>query len=138
MPEGHWRRAVFPGLLVLFALAYLWRITGVLPFDPVSSHLSNVYLTGGAVTLLSGPTAFTDPARRGRVLLVAAGFVALNVVGEIVLAIGGVGDVVNDAFGGVNTADPVDGLAGVAAAGVVTLLRAPATTERPAGHVEQS
>ncbi len=55
MAGGRWRRAAFPALLVLFALAYLWRITGVLPVEPVTSHLSNVYLTGAAVTLLAGP-----------------------------------------------------------------------------------
>ncbi|HWL37610.1 MAG TPA: hypothetical protein VNQ77_15600 [Frankiaceae bacterium] len=131
MPEGHWRRSVFPALLALFALAYAWRITGVLPFQPVTDHLSNVYLTGGAVTLLSTPAGFTDPALRGRVLLAAAAFAAVNVVAEVVLAVGDAEDGINDAFGNVNTADPVDGLAGVGAALLVFLLRAHA--ERPAG-----
>jgi hypothetical protein len=121
-----WRRAVYPALLAACAVAYAWRISGLAPFPPVTDHLSNVYLTAAAVTLLGGPAAFVDPARRGRLLVAAAAFAAVNVVGEVLLAAGGLGDTLNDAFGGVNTPDPVDGLAGLAAAAAVALLRAPA------------
>lgn len=122
MGAARWRGAVFPGLLALFALLYVWRITGVAPFEPVSSHLSNVYLTGAAVTVLSGPSAFVDASRRRRVLLVAAAFAAVNLVAEVVLSFGGIEEAVNDAMGDVNTADPVDGLAGIVAASFVATL----------------
>ncbi|MFP5317998.1 MAG: hypothetical protein ACLGI2_06840 [Acidimicrobiia bacterium] len=133
MSSEGWREAVFPALLVVFALAYLWRITGVLAVEPISSHLSNFYLTGAAVTLLSGRRAFVDPAVRGRALVVAAAFAAVNVVVEVLLAAAGLDDEVNRAMGDVNTSDPVDGLSGLAAVALVVGLlprRRPAAEPR--------
>ena len=119
MKDADWRRAIYPALLVVFALAYLWRITGVAPIDPVSSHLSNFYLTGAAVTLLSGPQAFVDPSRRRRALGAAAVLAGVNLVGEVLVAAVGWDDEVNRALGDVNTSDPVDGVIGILTAGLV-------------------
>ena len=127
-----WRRRTFPVLLAVFAVAYVWRISGVLPVDPVTNHLSNFYLTGAALTLLSGPTAFVDPSRRPRALLLAGLFAGINLVAEVLLAIADMDDEVNRAMGDVNTTDPVDGLFGlVAVVLVVTLL--PRASPRPTG-----
>ncbi|MFP5318006.1 MAG: hypothetical protein ACLGI2_06880 [Acidimicrobiia bacterium] len=53
-------------LLVVFAGAYVWWIRGVAPVAPITRDLSNLHLSGAAVTLLSGRQAFVDPGRRPR------------------------------------------------------------------------
>ena len=116
------RTAIFPGLLVVFVAAYVWRMSGVLDVTAVTSHLSNFVLSGAAVTIISGPKAFVDPARRSRALLAAAALVAVNLVAEMLLAIGGADEVVNDAMGDVNTTDPIDGLSGILAVALVVAM----------------
>lgn len=100
---------------MLFGVLYVWRMTGVLAVEPVTTHVSNFYLSGAALTLLVGPRGFQDLSRRGLVLAAAGVLVSVNVVVEVVLAALGVDDEVNDAMGNVNTSDPIDGLFGVAA-----------------------
>ena len=120
--ERRWRQAIFPSLLVLFGLGYVWRISGRLQLPPITDHLSNVYLTGAALVLLSGPSAFVDRSRIGRARIAAGALLVLNFVAEIVLALDNIDDVLNRLAGNVNTADPVDGLFGMATVVVVTAL----------------
>lgn len=54
-------------------------------------------------------------------LLVAAALLAVNVVAEIVVAVGEVDDV-QPMAGDINTSDPIDGLFGVATVAAVTAL----------------
>ena len=140
-----WRARIFAALLAVFIVAYLWRMSGQLEIDGVTSHLSNFYLTGAAVTLIAGKRAFVEaddgagPAspstarspHRRRALLAAAAFAAVNVVGEIVLAIGNVDEAINRAMGNVNTTDPLDGVAGLVAVALVVALL-PRPRARPA------
>lgn len=112
----------FPALLIGFGALYLWRITGVLEIEPISSHLSNLYLTGIPLTLLCGRRAFVDPSLRRRSLVLAGAFAAVNLVVEVVVALVGVDDELNRALGEVNTSDPIDGLVGVAACVLVVAL----------------
>lgn len=114
-------RFLFPAFLVMFGLLYIWRMSGVLEVDPVTNHLSNFYLSGAAFTLLVGPMGFKDASRRRLVLAAASVLVAVNVFVEVVLALLGVDDEVNDAMGNVNTSDPIDGLFGVCAVLIVFL-----------------
>lgn len=126
-----WRRAVFPTLLGLFISLYLWRMSGFAAVPPITGHLSNFYLTGAALTLLVGPSAFVDPRRRRRALTWAAALIVVNLVAEIALAVGSLDETVNDAMGGVNTSDPWDGFAGSLAVALVLCLlppRSPAAT----------
>ena len=127
-----WRRAVYPSLLVLFGLAYAWRMSGWFALEPVTTHLSNFYLTGAALTLVSGPRAFVDPMRRPRALAAAAGLAALNLIAEVALAAGDVDERVNRAMGDVNTTDAVDGMFGLAAVAFVLLLLPPRPQEERA------
>ena len=117
-----WRAKAFPMLLVFFAALYAWRLSGVLEIEPITNHLSNLYLSGAALTLLTGSKAFQDPGRRTRVLAPATGLLAVNIIGEIVLALVGLDDEVNEVFGNVNTSDPVDGVYGIV--GVLLVLSA--------------
>ena len=123
--EPGWRRLVFPPLLVTFGLAYLWRISGLLPVASLTDHLSNFYLTGAAVVVLSGPASFVDAGRRARAVVVAGLFAGLNLVVEIALAVGNADEAVNRAMGDVNTSDPVDGVFGLAATALVLALLPP-------------
>lgn len=106
-------------LLALFVAAYLWKLSGRLPVEPISSHVSNFAITGAVLTLLCTPRAFSDPGGRRRALLLCALFAAVNLVVEILMGIGGFDRVVNRLTDGFNTADPLDGVAGLAAVGVV-------------------
>jgi hypothetical protein len=115
------RSTAFPALLVLFAVLYAWRMSGVVVSEPITNHLSNFYLSGAALTLLIGPRAFHTPSRP-RVLATAGALLALNLLGEIVLALVGLDDEVNDAMGNVNTSDPVDGIFGIAGVLLVLLM----------------
>ena len=133
--SNRFRRAVFPALVGLFALIYLWRISGVAPVERVSSHLSNFYLSGAALTLLIGWKGFVDPSARVRSLILAASFAVLNVVVEILLVVGNIDEAINSALGGVNTTDPIDGLAGIAGVLLVVLLL-PATEPADAESIE--
>jgi hypothetical protein len=107
---------------VLFGLGYVWRISGRLQMPPITDHLSNVYLTGFALVLLSGRSAFVDPSRIGRAGMAAGALLILNFVAEIVLAWGNIDEVLNRLAGNVNTSDPVDGLFGMGTVVVVTAL----------------
>ena len=73
-----WRRVVFPGPLVACARAYVWRMSGLFPVEPVTDHLSNLYLTGADVTLLRGPRRSSTPLAgvaqaAGRVAVTSSG-----------------------------------------------------------------
>lgn len=125
MSEARWRRALFPSLLLVFVVAYAWRMAGLLPVEPLTNHLSNFYLTGAGLTLLSGPRAFSDPSVRGRALSFAALLGVVNVVAEMLLALGDIDKAVNRAMGDVNTTDPVDGFFGLVAVALVVLLLPP-------------
>ena len=109
------RAAIFPVLLASFAVLYAWRMSGVLRFEPITAHLSNLYLTGAALTLVSGPQAFADAQARTRPLVAATALVALNLGIEVVLPAFGVDDEVNEAMADVNTSDPIDAVFGLAA-----------------------
>ncbi len=54
-------------------------------------------------------------------LVLAAVLGALNVIAEVVLAVGDVDDAVNRSMGDVNTTDPIDGLLGLIGIGLVIL-----------------
>ena len=120
--EASWRRAIFPVLLAAFAALYVWRMSDVLPVEGVTSHLSNLYLTGAALTLASGPRAFIDAGSRARPLVAAVALGALNVGLEVALPALGVDDEVNDALADVNTSDPIDALFGLSAVLLVLAL----------------
>jgi hypothetical protein len=109
----------FAAFLVAFVALYAWRMSGVLPVAPITDHLSNLYLTGAALTLAIGPRGFGDPRRQPLVRAVAAVLVAVNLVAEVLVAAIGLDDELNDALGNVNTSDPVDGLFGLAAVAAV-------------------
>ena len=128
MPARRW---LFPGLLAGFGIAYVWRMSGVAEVPPITDHLSNFYLTGAALTLAGTPRAFVDPTLRSRVRWMAVALVALNVVVEIVLAIGDLDETVNRAMGDVNTTDPLDGVAGVLAVALVVVLLPRPAPESP-------
>lgn len=104
----------FWGLLVALVVLYVWRLSGIASFDPVTDHLSNLYLSGGAVLLAAGPNG-----HRTRALVVAGALAAVNVVGEAVLPVLGIDDEVNEVMGDANTSDPVDALFGLAGIGAV-------------------
>jgi len=113
---------VYPTLLVVFGLLYLWRMSDLLRFEPVTAHLSNFYLTGAGLTLTSGPRAFLESSQRRRVFVLATLFAFLNVAAEVLLAAAGVDDEVNRAMGDVNTSDPVDGMFGLTAVVAVLMV----------------
>ena len=116
------RRVIFPMLLVSFAALYAWRISGVLPVEPVTAHLSNLYLTGVALVVVSGPRAFVDGAGTTRALAAALALVVLNLGLEVVVPALGIEDDVNEAMGDVNTSDPLDAVFGLVAVDLVLAL----------------
>lgn len=116
------RAAIFPVLLASFAVLYAWRISGLLRFEPITAHLSNLYLTGAALTLVSGPRAFADARATTRPLVAATALVLLNLGLEVVLPAFGVDDEVNEAMADVNTSDPIDAVFGLVAVVLVLVL----------------
>lgn len=116
------RGAIFPVLLASFVVLYAWRMSGALRFEPITAHLSNLYLTGAALTLASGPRAFSDARARTRPLVAATALAVLNLALEVVLPAFGVDDEVNEAMADVNTSDPIDAVFGLAAVMLVLVL----------------
>ena len=126
------RRAIFPALLVAFAAAYVWRMSGVADVEPVTDHLSNFYLSGAALTLAATPRGFVDPTVRRRVLTIALVLVVVNVLAEVLLGIGNLDETVNRSIAGVNTSDPLDGVAGVLGVAIIVALLPRGGTATPA------
>lgn len=133
-------RGRFPtyGLLLgLFVAAYIWKISGFAPLEPVSSHVSNFALTGGALTLACTPKAFVDVGRRRRALTLCMLFAALNLVVEVLLGLGDFDSFVNEFTDGFNTADPLDAVGGLVAVATVLVTLPRRKAPRSGGEPEE-
>ncbi len=67
--------------------ALLWRMSGLIVVEPITSRLSNFYLSGAALALLVGPRGFRPGAQRSRLILSTLNLAAVNLVLEFVIAV---------------------------------------------------
>lgn len=107
-------------LLGLFAATYIWRATTALWFAPISDHISNFAITGGAILLLIGPKDFEKKSAWNKVLQITCTFALANIILESL----NVGDLnlPGLTFLAFNTADAFDMVYGLAAVMLVAFV----------------
>lgn len=105
-------------LLGLFVAVYVWRATHSLWIEPISTHISNFAITGGAVLLLIGPKDFERKKARNKVIQIALTFAGANIIVEM-LSIGDL-QLPGLTFLSFNTPDILDAAFGLLAILIVT------------------
>jgi hypothetical protein len=114
-------KKTYLGLLALFAVLYVLRMSGLLRPAFVADHASNFYLTGALVLIVGYVPLVRSGFTRRRLLLGLLPFALLNVVVELFLD-SRVLEKAGVPVGRFNTADPLDLVGGLLALVVVAVV----------------